>query len=560
MTELKNGTEYTFRVRAVNEIGSSELSAPAGPATPDTLPEAPAAPRVKFGDGALTVTWNQPATEGSPVAKYRIELRGTGAPGVVDETALTRTFTGLRNGESYSVRVRAVSSRDQEGPWSPIATEIPAGVPGAPINLRATRDDSSKIGNGVVNVRWDKAPDNGAPVKSYAVTAKPEGGGSTVTGTLTGETTALLEGVRNGVTYTVSVTATNKAGVGETASTSVRIYEAPSAARPVSAEGQAAQNVASRPFENGKVDYSWREPEHTGGAGIVLAHYEVEVRGNRATTTSPSLSVDGLSGGTTSPTVKVRPCTAPEANGGFVCSSEWLSIAGAPVVTAPAPGDVTVDRTVEPARYRLVATAPAGAKQMGGDTSGTSTARLYIDDVLTAERTVRPGEPETFASTSGGDGVEPGTVVRVVLTTVNSQGQSSAEATFTVASPSNPGGPVVTPGDSCDIDKACVTWSFDTKPFWKFEKYEVIYKVGSETYTSDPITDFDTKSHSLAVSGAAPSYQVQVVAYGKRWGSPSKVESRWVAGNITRPTPTEPPTTEPPTTEPTTPPEPGAGG
>ncbi|MBD9698712.1 fibronectin type III domain-containing protein [Flavimobilis sp. GY10621] len=553
MTELKNGTEYTFRVRAVNEIGSSELSAPVGPATPDTLPEAPAAPQVKFGDGELKVTWNQPATEGSPVAKYRIELRGTGAPGVVDETALTRTFTGLRNGESYSVRVRAVSSRDQEGPWSPIVTEVPAGVPGAPV-VTATRSNDSKIGHGVVNVRWDKAPDNGAPIKSYAVTATPEGGGSTVTGTLTGETTALLEGVRNGVTYTVRVVATNKAGEGAPGRTTVRTWVAPSPV--LSGRSEAA---TGRAFGEGVVTYSWSKPDNLGGAGIGLEHYEVSESGGRTTTVRSSEYVaSGLAGGTTSPSIAVRACTIPEAGGNVVCS-ETVRIEGKKVVTASAPAKIEFGKA-SPGFYSVRITAPSNSPEGRPESGGSDVETTYsvkVGDGETKSGTLRTGESVTVANDPGAEdtAVRPGTTITVTTRTVNALGQAvKAEAYDKVAEDADS----AAPGSITDLSEEpqilAVQWSYSAPVFWRVQGFDVYYRPkgsgGEGTFLGSAAKDAREYTHPSKI---APGwYDVRIVLRAKYFGSDREKTSAWKEIYVDH-EPTPPPT-EPPTTEPTDPP------
>lgn len=555
ITELKNGSEYTFRVLARNEIGESELSGSSAPATPDTLPEAPAVPQVVFGDGSLTVSWQEPRTEGSPVAKYRVELRGTGSPGIVDETARSRTFTGLRNGESYSVRVRAVSSRDQEGPWSPEATEVPAGVPGA-ASVTARRNETSAIGNGVVDVEWSKAPDNGGAIKSYAVTATPEGGGATIKGSTSGGLSTRLEGVRNGVVYTVSVVATNKAGEGAAGRTTVRTWAAPSVAT-----GGKAQGFEDNPFANGRVRYTWSPPSNTGGAGIGIAHYRVKEGSTETTVSSESYTVDGIDGGSDSPTVSVKACTVPEPGSSPVCSADWLPISGLPVITAPLAGKVTPATDVGPAAYRLTARAPDG-DQLGGDPGAKTVARLFIDGTQTEERAVASGSSETF-SREGGDGVEPGTIVKVTLTTTNKFGQSAVtEETYRVTAPADPGAPVPTAGE-CGEKKACVTWTH-TQPsmFWQFEKYIVSFRIGGVERSFD-VTDKDLRQFTHPDDQSAESFQYRVAVVGKRFGSTVTRSSEWKSGGIIVQPP--PPTTDPPTTEPepepTDPtPDPGAGG
>jgi hypothetical protein len=76
-------------------------------------------------------------------------------------------------------------------------------VPGAPTNVTAT------AGRRSATVNWSASASNGCAITGYTVTASP--GGSTIT---TGGTTtsATIKGLKAGVAYTFTVTATNCIG------------------------------------------------------------------------------------------------------------------------------------------------------------------------------------------------------------------------------------------------------------------------------------------------------------------------------------------------------------
>ena len=399
------------------------------------------------------------------------------------------------------------------------------------------------IGNGVVNVRWDKAPDNGAAIKGYAVTATPEGGGSTVTGTLTGETTALLEGVRNGVTYTVKVVATNKAGEGAPGRTTVRTWAKPAAVEPLGRE-----NIVGTAFERGRVEYRWRAPTKTGGEGVSIDHYRVSYGSIETTTKSTAFEVGMLTGGDTSPTIKVAACTVPEPGSGPQCSEE-TPIDGTKVITAPGSGSVDTDRDVGPATYRMTATAPSGAR-LGGDEKVSSKVMLYLNGVLAEEKPLGAAEKTTFESPS--DGVTPGTVVKVVITTTNSYEQSAtAEDSFTVKAPADPGAPDVTAG-TCVEQKACVTWTYDQPSvFWKFQKFIVEMNITGTVEQFDSLTDPSVRAFEHPGTHTQTTFSFRVGVVGKRFGQDITRWSEWKdTGKITQPLPPE--TTDPETTDPET--------
>ena len=87
-------------------------------------------------------------------------------------TATTATITGLTNGPTYEVQVRAGNSAG-DGAWSASATGTPvaaAAVPSAPSAPRLT------AGDGQVGVRWTAPSDNGAAIDDYDVRYRTGGG------------------------------------------------------------------------------------------------------------------------------------------------------------------------------------------------------------------------------------------------------------------------------------------------------------------------------------------------------------------------------------------------
>ncbi len=121
VTGLRNGTAYTFQVRAVNDQGPSSAS---GLARATPLMAAPSELTARGVDDGVLLTWTPPATA-SEVRSYQYRQKPqSGSFGVwtaIADTAFRQepatryTVTGLRNGTAYTFQVRGVS----------------AGVPGA---------------------------------------------------------------------------------------------------------------------------------------------------------------------------------------------------------------------------------------------------------------------------------------------------------------------------------------------------------------------------------------------------------------------------------------------
>ena len=134
ITGLTNGTRYEVRVRATNGVGDSDWSFSAM-ATPAKPPDAPAMPTPDNGDEQIAVTWTAPAANGSAITGYDVRYKETTATTWTDHefkgTGTSTTITGLTNGTSYEVQVRATNG-EGAGAWSPGATATPAKPPDAP--------------------------------------------------------------------------------------------------------------------------------------------------------------------------------------------------------------------------------------------------------------------------------------------------------------------------------------------------------------------------------------------------------------------------------------------
>ncbi len=152
ITGLTSST-YQVRVRAVNAQGNGDWSVSAALTLP-VKPSAPNAPTLTGGNARITATWTAPADGGSAITAYHVQHR-TSAAGTwsttdtdniatINDGTTSSTITGLTNGTSYQVRVRAVNAIGT-GDWSTSATgttkisaaqTTPAGT-AATVNLSA---------------------------------------------------------------------------------------------------------------------------------------------------------------------------------------------------------------------------------------------------------------------------------------------------------------------------------------------------------------------------------------------------------------------------------------
>ncbi len=138
ITALTNSTAYVVQVRAVNSAGAGDWS-DSTTATPIAVPDAPTGLILTAGNTQLNASWTAPVDVGdSAITGYKVQYRSDGGTTWTESSGVTgtsHTITGLTNGTSYEVQVRAVNMQG-DGPWSEpatamvpiIATQVPAGT------------------------------------------------------------------------------------------------------------------------------------------------------------------------------------------------------------------------------------------------------------------------------------------------------------------------------------------------------------------------------------------------------------------------------------------------
>ncbi|MDI6102227.1 fibronectin type III domain-containing protein [Actinoplanes sp. NEAU-A12] len=177
-------------------------------------PSAPRAVRLTPGVRAITVTWDDPESDGgSPITghvvrAFRVATGGSAVAGC-QATGGTNScvLTGLTGGDRFYVAVAAVNSAGR-GPDQGIRPAATAwGVAGKP------RSVSAKSSGNRITVTW-KAPatTGGAAITGYRAEVSGGGGPSRCTVPATGRTCS-VKGLKAGRTVTVRVLAVNAAGV-----------------------------------------------------------------------------------------------------------------------------------------------------------------------------------------------------------------------------------------------------------------------------------------------------------------------------------------------------------
>lgn len=170
-----------------------------------TVPAAPGAVSATASGTGVQITWSAPGDDGgSPVTGYEITLSGGHQVEIADPDSRSTVFTRLKDGTSYTARVRAVNALG-DSPWSAPTQPAVTGEhkPQAPTVTGVVTDGDR------VRVTWRAAGDGGFPVVGYTV-ALDDGTTAHVPGT----TGSALLTARGGAAkaHTATVTAVTAAG------------------------------------------------------------------------------------------------------------------------------------------------------------------------------------------------------------------------------------------------------------------------------------------------------------------------------------------------------------
>ena len=346
LTGLTNGQLYEVQVQARDSRGTGPWSSSARTTPNPTAPAAPALPTLAPGDEQLDVSWNAPADYGSAITDYDVQYKLTSASasgwrewnsGM--STTLSATITGLTNGDSYQVRVRAENSAGA-GDWSAAASATPAAqAPSKPDAPTLT------VGSTQLKVAWDAPTANGAQITDYDVRYKRTSATTWTEWNDSDTSTAIgtiITGLSNGQSYDVQVRATNSVGDSQ--------WSDSASATPAAAAPAAPTNFAATAGD-GEVRLTWDNP---GDATITKWQYQqkagtdsygawTDIRSSGASTSSHT--VTSLANGTRY-AFKLRAVNA-SGNGAESdeASATPIAVPGKPTGFTASPGDGEVRLT-----------------------------------------------------------------------------------------------------------------------------------------------------------------------------------------------------------------------
>jgi len=299
ITGLVNGTMYPVQIRAVNSTGSGAASATVnGTPTGSPSPVPPAAPAINSitpGNQRLSVAFTAPSSDGgAAITNYEYSTDGGStwtrrSPAAVSSPL---SITGLTNGTTYAVQIRAVNIAGH-GAASPTVNGTPVpGTPAAPTITGITP------GNGQLAVAFT-APtsDGGAPIGNYDYSIDNGANWTPHVPAVTGSP-LVITGLTNGVEYTVRIRAENSAGPGVASNSAEGTpTDSPTPAPP------SAPSIILIQAGNGQLTVDFLPPASDGGSPV--SNYEFSTsngllwtRCNPAVTSSPIIITE-LSNGTT---------------------------------------------------------------------------------------------------------------------------------------------------------------------------------------------------------------------------------------------------------------------
>ncbi|KAL2085278.1 hypothetical protein ACEWY4_018598 [Coilia grayii] len=162
VTRLSPATGYTFRLAALNDIGTSGFSPEVAFNTAGSQPHLPPAPQLqRAGSGWLTLDWTRPGGCGpdEPVT-YTLELQedsqGPDFHARYNGTDVSCTVDGLKRSTQYSLRLTACSAEWKIGPSAVLVCKTIPEQPGPPTSL-AVKD----VGSHGFCAVWQPPQDDG---------------------------------------------------------------------------------------------------------------------------------------------------------------------------------------------------------------------------------------------------------------------------------------------------------------------------------------------------------------------------------------------------------------
>ena len=225
----------------------------------------------------INLTWTAVAGAISYIATVSPAVAGVSAFVIAGQATAAYVFEGLTGGTSYSFTVKAKNNLGEDSLASSTATFVAQSIPGD-----ATAVSAIATAAGQITLTWT-APTNlgGLSLDAYKITGNEGFAAETATNT---STTKVINGLRDGTSYTFTIQASNSLGdaAGE------------SFASALVATVPGAPTAVTASISGSTVSVGWSAPTNTGGTGSTIGGYTAYLINNSGNDVASS-AVDGLS-------------------------------------------------------------------------------------------------------------------------------------------------------------------------------------------------------------------------------------------------------------------------
>ena len=282
-TGLATGTTYTYKISAINSIGTSAASAEASatptgssssanvPGSVTTLTATAASPT------QVNLSWGTPSNNGgSPITGYKIEAKkGTGAFEILvsnsQSTATSFSHTGLTTGTTYYYRVSAINS---------VGTGAQSEISATPKETTSPTVTATAVSPTSITLTW-VAPSQTykQSITGYKIEEKIGQDSYKVIQDNVGTSTSYtIQGLTTGKTYTYVVSAYFSLGASprspDATATPLTTSNASPPSQTSTTNVNPPTNIVATPYSPTQINLSWTAPSTTS----TIVGYKIEVK------------------------------------------------------------------------------------------------------------------------------------------------------------------------------------------------------------------------------------------------------------------------------------------
>jgi hypothetical protein len=457
---LTNGTEYTIRLKSINANGQSILASSSVTATPSTIPEPPTSLSATDGNGSATISFTPGSTGGSTITNYSYSLNGGAfielSPA---DSVYPITISGLTNGLSYSVMLKAINANGTSISESSPVTVTPSTIPEPPTGLSATG------GNGSATISFTSGSAEGSAITNYSYSLN---GGAFIELSPADATSPItISGLTNGLSYSITLKAINANGTSTSESSPVTVTPSTVPEPPTSLLATGGNGSATISFTPGSTE------------GSAITNYSYSLNGGPFIELSPADSASPITiGGLTNGLSYSVMLKAVNANGTSASASSSVTVTPSTIPEPPTNLSATGGN------------ASATISFTPGSTGGSAITNYSYslnDGPFTELSPADSTSPITIS------GLTNGLSYSVMLKAINANGTSTSESSPVTVTPSTVPEPPTslvatagngsisisfTPGSNGGSAIANYSYSFDG----------IVYTPLSPADTSSPIT------------------------------------------------------------------------